>query len=233
MRMCVEGEKLTLSLIHLRLYLSDMPSSSTITTSSKSKIKSSLPSSTYKILTATVIRIYLSRGATDSWNYSGLEGAIAFVKDNSKNTFAFKLIDLKVRFYFYMLYSITRTKRESLMDDPSGPCPYLPLLLFLFRSQGTRGIIWEHELYNNFVLNQDRTFFHSFEGDVSFNHSSLTSTSVLVEARRRSTESIKHLVSFCEQGLEISQDKHLLLDRMVAFRRESFTEHGRAIRIAA
>jgi len=33
---------------------------------------------------------------------------------------------------------------------------------------GTRGVIWEHELYNGLVLNQDRTFFLSFEGDVRF-----------------------------------------------------------------
>src|SRR5258705_13167068 len=33
--------------------------------------------------------------------------------------------------------------------------------------QGTRGVIWEHELYNNLELLQDRPFFHSFAGDVS------------------------------------------------------------------
>lgn len=33
--------------------------------------------------------------------------------------------------------------------------------------QGTRGVIWEHELYDDFTLNDDRPFFHSFPGDVS------------------------------------------------------------------
>lgn len=33
---------------------------------------------------------------------------------------------------------------------------------------GTRGIIWEHELYEGFEYFQDRPFFHSFAGDVSF-----------------------------------------------------------------
>lgn len=33
--------------------------------------------------------------------------------------------------------------------------------------QGTRGVIWEHELYEDFTLNEDRPFFHSFAGDVS------------------------------------------------------------------
>ena len=32
---------------------------------------------------------------------------------------------------------------------------------------GTRGIIWEHELYEGFEYFQDRPFFHSFSGDVS------------------------------------------------------------------
>lgn len=32
---------------------------------------------------------------------------------------------------------------------------------------GTRGVIWEHELYEGFEYNQDRLFFHSFPGDVS------------------------------------------------------------------
>ena len=36
---------------------------------------------------------------------------------------------------------------------------------------GTRGVIWEHELYSNLELYQDRPFFHSFAGDVGV-HSS-------------------------------------------------------------
>jgi neural Wiskott-Aldrich syndrome protein len=32
---------------------------------------------------------------------------------------------------------------------------------------GTRGVIWEHELYEGFEYFQDRPFFHSFSGDVS------------------------------------------------------------------
>lgn len=33
---------------------------------------------------------------------------------------------------------------------------------------GTRGVIWEHELYEGFEFHQDRAFFHSFPGDVSY-----------------------------------------------------------------
>lgn len=32
---------------------------------------------------------------------------------------------------------------------------------------GTRGVIWEHDVYEGFELYQDRPFFHSFSGDVS------------------------------------------------------------------
>lgn len=34
--------------------------------------------------------------------------------------------------------------------------------------EGTRGLLWQHELYENFEYNQERNFFHSFEGDVSY-----------------------------------------------------------------
>lgn len=32
---------------------------------------------------------------------------------------------------------------------------------------GTRGVIWEHQLYEGFEYFQDRPYFHSFAGDVS------------------------------------------------------------------
>jgi neural Wiskott-Aldrich syndrome protein len=32
---------------------------------------------------------------------------------------------------------------------------------------GTRGVIWEHELYEGFEYFSDRLYFHSFAGDVS------------------------------------------------------------------
>lgn len=37
----------------------------------------------------------------------------------------------------------------------------------LIDTEGTRGILWEHELYKNLEYNSERNFFHSFEGDVS------------------------------------------------------------------
>lgn len=38
---------------------------------------------------------------------------------------------------------------------------------------GTRGVIWEHECYDNFEYFQDRPYFHSFPGDVSEDSASL------------------------------------------------------------
>ena len=43
--------------------------------------------------------------------------------------------------------------------------------LFSFRLvdlDGTRGVIWRHELYDGFEYFLDRPFFHSFPGDVSY-----------------------------------------------------------------
>lgn len=102
-----------------------MPSS-TISSSDKSKVKSSLPSSSNKILTATVARVFVAYPNKSVWSYTGLEGALAFVRDSDRNTFALKLVDLKA-------------------------------------AKG--GVIWEHELYEPLSYNQDRTHFHTLEGD--------------------------------------------------------------------
>ena len=34
--------------------------------------------------------------------------------------------------------------------------------------EGTRGILWDHEMYENLEYNSENNFFHSFEGDVSY-----------------------------------------------------------------
>lgn len=102
-----------------------MPTSSTINSSSKSKIKSSLPSSHFKILTATVVRVYVAHPDPSSWSYTGIEGGVAFVKLLNTGGTGFRVVDLK----------------------------------------GTRGVIWDHDLYDGLVYNQDRSFFHTFEGD--------------------------------------------------------------------
>ena len=51
----------------------------------------------------------------------------------------------------------------ALVHDKQKSCFYLKMVDLA----GTRGIIWEHELYEGFDYFQDRPFFHSFAGDVS------------------------------------------------------------------
>lgn len=104
-----------------------MPAQTTLSADEKAKIKQAVPSSSYKIQTATTARIYYAYPDTSSWSYSGLQGAIALAQDKSRNVFTFKMVDVT----------------------------------------GTRGVIWEHELYEGFEYYEDRPFFHTFEGDVS------------------------------------------------------------------
>lgn len=106
-----------------------MPSQSTLSSDDKAKVKAAIPvsSSDNKIFSATLVRIYYAHPKHDKWSYTGLQGALAFVKDHRTNSFHFKLVDI----------------------------------------DGTRGVIWEHELYEPFDYFADRAFFHSFPGDVS------------------------------------------------------------------
>lgn len=69
---------------------------SVFSSSDKSNIKSALPSSTYKILTATPARVYVAYPSPDKWTYTGVEGAIALVRD-PRSCFHFKVIDPRVR----------------------------------------------------------------------------------------------------------------------------------------
>lgn len=104
-----------------------MPAQSTLSADEKAKVKSVIPKSTNKILFAALARIYYAYPQPNEWSYAGLQGALAFVQDNSSNVLCLRLVDLV----------------------------------------GTRGAIWEHELYEGFEYFQDRPFFHSFAGDVS------------------------------------------------------------------
>ena len=107
-----------------------MPVQSTLTADEKNKLKAAIVP-TGKIQTAALARIYFAHPDPNSWSYGGLQGALAFVMDNNKNTFFLRMVDLV----------------------------------------GTRGVIWEHELYEGFEYFQDRPFFHSFAGDVSWSSS--------------------------------------------------------------
>lgn len=105
-----------------------MPATSTLTSDEKTKVKAAVNAPANKIFTAALARIYYAYPKPDEWSYTGLQGALAFVKD-TQGVLYLKLVDLT----------------------------------------GTRGIIWEHELYEGFEYFQDRPFFHSFAGDVSGN----------------------------------------------------------------
>ncbi|KAK7046795.1 hypothetical protein R3P38DRAFT_3422525 [Favolaschia claudopus] len=83
------------------------------------------PAASNKILFAALARIYYAHPDPNQWSYSGLQGALAIVRDTTKNTYAFRLVDL----------------------------------------DGTRGVIWEFELYNGLEYFPDRAFFHSFAAD--------------------------------------------------------------------
>ncbi|KAJ3475820.1 hypothetical protein NLI96_g11579 [Meripilus lineatus] len=102
-----------------------MPAQTTLTADDKSRIKNAIPQSANKIAYACLGRIYYAYPDPNDWSYAGLQGAVAFVRDNTRNSFYLRLVDLS----------------------------------------GTRGVIWEHELWDGFEYNQDRPFFHSFAGD--------------------------------------------------------------------
>ncbi|KAI8970896.1 hypothetical protein BD414DRAFT_390602, partial [Trametes punicea] len=101
-----------------------MPAQSTLSSDDKAKVKAAVNAPANKIFMAALARIYYAYPKPDEWSYTGLQGALAFVKD-TQGVFYLKLVDLA----------------------------------------GTRGIIWEHELYEDFEYYQDRPFFHSFSGD--------------------------------------------------------------------
>jgi len=69
---------------------------SAFTSSEKSLIKTVLSSSSTKIITATPARVYVAHPTPDKWYYTGVEGALVFVREGA-NLFYFRLVDLKVR----------------------------------------------------------------------------------------------------------------------------------------
>ncbi|CAG8548333.1 22362_t:CDS:10 [Cetraspora pellucida] len=71
-----------------------MPSVSSLNVEDKTAIKKVIKTSTNKILTATVVRLYVAHPNPNTWTYSNLMGAVAFVKDQEKNSFFFRLVDL-------------------------------------------------------------------------------------------------------------------------------------------
>ncbi|WWC90875.1 uncharacterized protein L201_005812 [Kwoniella dendrophila CBS 6074] len=106
-----------------------MGASTTLSSDDKAKVKKAIPSSssTNKIVTATVARVYQTRQGSQTWSYSGCEGALVFCADKAKGGLWFRVVDLS----------------------------------------SYRGVIWEHELPNEIEYNQEKPFFHSWQGDNS------------------------------------------------------------------
>ncbi|WRT68220.1 uncharacterized protein IL334_005196 [Kwoniella shivajii] len=104
-----------------------MGASTTLSSDDKAKVKKAVPSSssTNKIVTATVARVYQARQGAQTWSYTGAEGALVFCADKAKSGLWFRVVDLS----------------------------------------SYRGVIWEHELPNEIEYNQEKPFFHSWQGD--------------------------------------------------------------------
>jgi len=120
--------KLHCSWWHFRVFPGlNMPTQSALSDDDKNKVKAAIQLP-YKIIFATLARVYYAHPNPNRWSYSGLQGGLALLRDNTRNVLFLRLVDL----------------------------------------EGTRGVVWEHEVYEGFEYFQDRTFFHSFAGDVRF-----------------------------------------------------------------
>lgn len=71
-----------------------MPAETTLSKGDKDKVKSSNPQSSNKIHFAALGRIYYAYPNPKEWSYTGLQGAIAFVHDSSRNAPYFRMVDL-------------------------------------------------------------------------------------------------------------------------------------------
>jgi hypothetical protein len=72
-----------------------MPAKSTLTEEEKSKVRSALPTPTYKIHTAALARLYYAHPNPHEWAYSGLQGALVLAKDGARGgALSLALVDL-------------------------------------------------------------------------------------------------------------------------------------------
>ena len=72
-----------------------MPAQSFLDAEERTKVKSTLNLRGYKVLHAALARVYYAYPQPDGWSYTGLQGAITLVKDESKTTYGFKMVDLE------------------------------------------------------------------------------------------------------------------------------------------
>jgi len=71
-----------------------MPAQSSLSAEEKNKVKAALQASGAKVLHAALARIYYAHPRPNKWSYTGLQGAIAFAKQESTGVFSFKMVDL-------------------------------------------------------------------------------------------------------------------------------------------
>ncbi|KAI9317463.1 hypothetical protein BX666DRAFT_2154070, partial [Dichotomocladium elegans] len=69
-----------------------MPSKALATAEDKNKVRRALPDS--KIYAATVARLYVAYPNPQKWAYSGIWGAVVFLKDKKNRSLYFKIVDL-------------------------------------------------------------------------------------------------------------------------------------------
>lgn len=71
-----------------------MPAQTTLSKDDKDRVKSSISQSTNKIHFAALGRIYYAHPNPNEWSYAGLQGALAFTFDSSRNALFFRMVDL-------------------------------------------------------------------------------------------------------------------------------------------
>ena len=118
---------------------------SVLTDHDKETVKRTVPKSANKIHAVAVARLYIAYPNKQQWTYTGLQGAAVLANDLIGNTFWIKLVDVSVCFYLEC-YTNNTARTVLILSKPAN-----------------RGVIWDQEIYDTFVYNQDRTFFHSFE----------------------------------------------------------------------
>ena len=146
-----------------------MPSTSSLTSSEKALIKKHAPvgSAHDKIHTAAIARVYYAFPDPAKWSYSGISGALVYGWGQKGGWL--RVVDLAVSLGLKRGGVGWRTRRapsELTRGEPNSGL------------QGTRGVIWDHQVAEDTQYYQDRTFFHTFPSDVSTQASPDASRSV-------------------------------------------------------
>ncbi|KAI9225435.1 MAG: hypothetical protein DHS80DRAFT_33703, partial [Piptocephalis tieghemiana] len=72
-----------------------MPSATLPNPEDKAAIKRAVPATNNKILTATVVRLFVAYPNPKVWSFTGMTGAIVFCQDRSRSqSYFFRLVDL-------------------------------------------------------------------------------------------------------------------------------------------